>query len=74
MNCSRFELYQPSLAVVFLIFLMKVESHRKLDITRTNTFRSIGFAFFLIFLLSNMLLYENFSLLRNLALLYIVVY
>ena len=38
---------------------------RKLENKRTNTFRSIGFAFFLIFLLSNMLLYENFALLCN---------
>ena len=45
---------------------MKVESHRKLEIKRTNTFRSIVFAFFLIFLLSNMLLYEKFSLLCGL--------
>ena len=30
---------------------MKVESDRKLEIKRTNIFRSIGFAFFLIFLL-----------------------
>ena len=52
MNCSRFDPYQPSLAVVFVIFLMKVESHRKLEYKRTNTFRSIGFAFFLFFLIA----------------------
>ena len=64
MNCSRFDLYQPSLAVVFLIFLMKVESHRKLEIKRINTFRSIGFAFFLIFLLSSYFLLK-IAALRN---------